>query len=128
MVIVTLVLYSFGNYSLRSPERFTIIRSWQGKGTLACIGVLLVIAALMNLYNNTNTRYSVTILVMSAVSCCLMTSMGIILSIIMIGIYGIVIAILKRSLKLCIMSWVACIPVVILYALSEIYTLEMFLS
>lgn len=128
MEVIALGLYSFGYYSLRAPETFTIIRVWQGKASLASIGVLLIIMAFMIIYREKSYKYGFVVLLLTVLSACLMTSMGVIISGCMIAMYGLAVSFLRKDIKILLLSAAVCIPVVCLFLISKLYTLEMFLN
>ena len=127
-LIVVMALYVFGYYSRRNSEAFALIRSWQGKATLACVGILVIIWAFMYIGREPNKPYGYIMLLMGNVSACLMTSMGIVLAAVLIGVYGVVYALLHKKIRIMLLAMAVCIPNVLLYILSEVYTLEKFLS
>ena len=128
METVAIALYSFGYYSLRAPETFTIIRVWQGKATLASIGILILIMISMIIYYEESYKYGFTLLFLAVISTCLMTSMGVIISGCLVAVYGAYISFIKKDIRCLLLFITCCIPLLVLFLLSKYYTLEMFLS
>ena len=49
-VILLLVMYMYGYFSIYNAETFTIIRLWQGKATMAAVGIPALLYAFLRLY------------------------------------------------------------------------------
>ncbi len=128
VLILILALYSYGAYSQRNAETFAIIRSWQGKATLANIGVLLIIWTFIRITRSTNELSNYILLFGVNISLCFMSSMGIVIAAVMIGIYAIVVSVSAKSIKVLIISTIICIPNVLLYLLSQFYSIDRFLN
>ena len=128
MGLIVLALYCFGHISKHYAETFSLRRVWQGKGTLAGVGILLIIYCFMQIAHDEKNWGGYIMLLLANLSICLMTSMGTIIAVIMIFSYGVVMAIYKKSLRVLILSALLCLPDILLYVLSEKYTLEMFLK
>ena len=127
-LMVIMALYIYGYYSLRNAETFTMIRVWQGKGTLAAVGVLSIIWSFTLIYKKPEEKYGYIVLLLANVSACLMTSNGIILAVLVIGGYGLVYAIMTKKVRVLLISMAICVPNVLLYVLSSIYTLDKYLG
>lgn len=157
-MILILLLHIFGYYSIYNAETFLLTRSWQGKATLAGVGLpvmLLCFLLIYRYYDNMNRekqkmqkirRHEVldgiaepdgpgqtaaplwVMLMATNISCCLMSAMGVVLTALFIGAYGIVTAIAVRKVRVLFLSAAAAIPNVILYVLSVRYTIGMYLG
>ena len=135
VMIVLIAMFVFGNYSTHSQETVSIIRVWQGKATLAVFGVLCVIYVFMKIYALTDDKggnkafigYCILLFLVN-MSLSLMSSMGIVISAIMIMAYGIYLVIVKKKLRYIIPMIIICIPNALLYMLSELYSIERFLG
>ncbi len=127
--IILVVMAAFGNYSTHSQETVSIVRTWQGKATLSLFGVLCIIYIFMQIYDkgDIDPRNGL-LLVMADLSLSLMSSMGIVIAAIMLVSYGLYMAVAKKKLKIFIISALICIPNVLLYLLSEVYTIERFVG
>lgn len=128
VLILILALYFYGAYSNRNAETFAIIRSWQGKATLANVGILLIIWAFIRINRNPQRISNFILLLCINLSLCFMSSMGIVIAAVLIGVYAIVISVSSKSLKALIISIMICIPNVFLYLLSQFYTIDRFLN
>ena len=121
--LVILAIYMYGYFSNQSAEVFSMIRIWQGKATLAGIGLLSLILCFMYIWKEPKNIEGYVLLFMANISACLMTSMGLAVAPIMIGIYSIVLAVSKKSLRVIVLSAIICVPNVLLYLLGHFYTL-----
>ena len=124
---VMLVVLIYGCYSLQGSERFIISRVWQGKASLAGIGVCSIILAFLIIEkltdeNRKNIKGFFALLI-SNIAACFMSSMAVVLGITVIAAYGLVLGIRKRSIKYTALAALCCMPNVILFLLSHYYTL-----
>lgn len=129
---VLLVLLIYGCYTLQGSERFIMTRVWQGKASLAGIGITSVILAFIIIdklidQDKRNIR-GFFLLLISNISACFMSSMAVVLGITLISSYGLVLGIRRKSIKLAILSAVCCVPNIILFLLSHYYTLYVYIG
>ena len=128
-MILLVALFIFGNYSTHSQETVSIIRVWQGKATLAVFGVLTVIYLFKEMYDKEKLYPGDYVLLLTAnLSLSLMSSMGMVIAGIMIVAYGAYMIYIKRNIKYLIPLVIICIPNVLLFILSEVYTIERFIG
>ena len=127
-MIVILAMYAFGYFSTYTAETFTLVRVWQGKATLASIGVLAIIFCFMKISKEPKSFENYALLLLANVSACLMTSMGIIIGAVLIGGYGFVMTFYTKKFRVLVLSALICSVNVALFLLSELYTLEMYLN
>ena len=134
---VLLFVLMYGFYTLQGSERFIMTRVWQGKASIAGIGVAAVIFAMLLIEKQNSITDGSSkkrhlrgfiLLILSNCAMCLMSSMGVVLGATMIGAYGIVLGIRHKSIKLLIFSALCCAPNVILFAVSHYYTLEVYVG
>ncbi len=140
-LIAVLAFIIFGNYSTHSQETVSVIRIWQGKATMALFGTLTMIYLFGRITerksdtkNNTksNTKgedlrdFILIFTVNMAMS--LMSSMGMVLAAVMIAIYGLYAGIIRRNIRVFIISCILCVPNALLYLLSAVYTLDKYLG
>lgn len=126
--ILILWLYAFGYYSIRSSETFTMIRVWQGKATLSSIGILLIVLAFTTILKDESRKFNLIFLLMTVISACFMSSMGIVITGLMVTVYGVVIVLQKKDIRFFLYAAVAYVPIICLFLLSELYTLEMYIN
>ena len=122
------VLFSFGYYSIMSVERFTMTRVWQGKGTYAGIGLLILIYGVLVVNKTNHLKSDLLIIILINISLCLMTSMSIIITPVVLMVYAFVTGIIKKDWKIIIYFACICLINVGLYLLSHYYTIESFIN
>jgi hypothetical protein len=122
-VILLLVMYMYGYFSIYNAETFTIIRLWQGKATMAAVGIPALLYAFLRLYRllpddrrwkektvyNAEQKGAICMVWLTVFAVALLTSMSYILSTVMIGCFGFVYGIAKKSLRTAIMVWGTCL-------------------
>lgn len=122
-VILLLVMYMYGYFSIYNAETFTIIRLWQGKATMAAVGIPALLYAFLRLYRllpddrrwkektvyNAEQKGAICMVWLTVFAVALLTSMSYILSTVMIGCFGFVYGIAKKSLRTAVMVWSACL-------------------
>ena len=122
-VILLLVMYMYGYFSIYNAETFTIIRLWQGKATMAAVGIPALLYAFLRLYRllpddrrwkektvyNAEQKGAICMVWLTVFAVALLTSMSYILSTVMIGCFGFTYGIAKKSLRTAVMVWSACL-------------------
>ncbi len=98
----------FSNYSIYTSGTFLLMRIWQGKAVLA--GVLLPATAYMCSRLAKEEKGGWPILLCLQLASCLVSSMGIILSLLMTGIYTFIYGICTRRWKYVGKAFFCCIP------------------
>lgn len=100
--------------SIRTQSAFMLLRIWQGKAFLAAVLLPFVFYLGYRLFvDHWNSKaWIITFFTMSA--CCLVSSMGIMLGAISLGIIGILCAIYKRDFLICVKAVICCAPNIIL--------------
>lgn len=116
-VCLAILLTIYGYHSIYTAETFIMIRMWQGKALLAGVGIPLVLWLFLELYKN-DKKENYIILIIADMAMCLLSNMGIILSGIMIGCYGLVYGIAKKNIKMMVFMWLICIINVIYIGIS----------
>lgn len=91
-------LLVFSSYSERTSGRFLLIRLWQGKAILAGILLPMLLYLAFRLFDGRRADYVLLFALMCA--CCMVSSMGVALGAIMLGITGILLAWRKKSLRM----------------------------
>ena len=85
MTFVT-ILFCFGYFSSKSSTAFTLIRLWQGKAVLCAIGIPYLLYVLYKIWKDGLSVGRFLLLLAASTACCLMSSMGVITALIMVGI------------------------------------------
>lgn len=125
------MLYIFGAYSRTSALAMKSYRLWQGKAMVASFGLPLLLLLFMILYE-INDKKDIGIkwlmILFADAGLCLMSGNGIIFSAIMTGCFGLIYTILKKNWRILIWTVIAVIPNAILFILSQVLTINMYLS
>lgn len=122
-VILLLVMYMYGYFSIYNAETFTIIRLWQGKATMAAVGIPALLYAFCGCIDyfrmiddgkqktvyNAEQKGAICMVWLTVFAVALLTSMSYILSTVMIGCFGFTYGIAKKSLRTAVMVWSACL-------------------
>ena len=129
---VLLLVLTYGFYTTQSSERFVLSRVWQGKASLAGIGITAIIFAFLLIDHQQDKDRKdfrgFILLFLSNCSACLMSSMGVVLGSVIIASYGIVQGIRKKCIKPVVFAALCCIPNVLLYILRIVYTVQMYVG
>lgn len=109
-LLLLTALLVFSGYSERTAGMFLLVRLWQGKAVLA--GILLPFGwyLAMRIFQREGKSADWLLLAALMCACCLVSSMGIMLGAIMLGIVGIVFAIYNKSLRILLYSLLCCLP------------------
>lgn len=108
------ILNIFGNYSVYTSSSFLLFRIWQGKALVAnlIIPLIFVIYYILTL-NKYNLKYWIMLL-LTTISGCMLSGMGVSLPIILVTSLGIVSAIKERKIKILLFSLLCCTPSIII--------------
>lgn len=110
------VLMWFSAYSVYNAGNFQMVRIWQGKALLCSTLLPFVFYLCLTIMIRKEQEYSWMLLGMAAVSCCLLSSMGIMLAPLMIGLAAFVSLVYQRRPFFVIMAFLCCVPSLILGA------------
>lgn len=111
------MLNMYGYYSVYTSSTFLLIRIWQGKAVLAACILPAIFLFCMESWE-AEFKFTWRLLIIGCLAASLCSSMGIILSVIMIGCVGIAGAIYYRNIRILIRCGLCCIPG---FVLSTIY-------
>lgn len=115
-LLLSAVLLWFSAYSVYNAGNFQMVRLWQGKSLLASFLLPLVFYLSLSIVLEEKPKYSWLLYGLANISGCLLSSMGIILTPLMMGIF-IFWGLLKfKSLKRTALGLICCLPSVILGA------------
>ena len=115
-MIFCAVLIWFSAYSVYNSENFQMIRIWQGKGLLAAALLPLSIWLCMKTMMQKKPELPWYFLLLTNGACCLVSSMGIMLSPLVMGIFAVMGAVHCREPKRIITCILCCIPSIVLGA------------
>lgn len=107
----------FSGYSIYNSENFQMIRIWQGKACLASVFLPLLLYLGCCIILEKQREYTWLLLLMADISCCLLSSMGIILACIMLVILMVMGLVRFRSLEKATCTALCCLPSLILGAI-----------
>lgn len=109
-LLLAACLCSFSGYSVYNAGNFQMVRIWQGKAVLAAILLPLLIWICISLLLEKEPERPWYLLVLANISCCLVSSMGIILAPLLTGCFLLLSLILRRDLKRAAKGLLCCLP------------------
>lgn len=115
MIFCTVIIW-FSGYSIYNSENFQMIRIWQGKACMAAVFLPLLLYLGMCIIMEKQKEYSWIMLLMADISCCLLSSMGIMLACIMLVILLIMGLVRYRDLQKAACTALCCLPSLLLGA------------
>ena len=105
-----ILLTLFSGYTVYTQGMFTLVRIWQGKAVLCAILVPMAFYMMLHLWEGESVRADWLFLLLLMCACCMVSSMGIMLGAVMLGIFGILSAARNKSIKMLIYTALCCIP------------------
>ncbi len=120
------LLVLFGDYSMYTPEKFLIARSRQGKAALSAMIIPLLLYLLLELLEKLEEKQRMTVAFWGLLACtlttaCLCSTLGAVLTCMLIGIVGICGAVCYRKWKFLVPMAVCCVPCVVEVLLYLMY-------
>ena len=115
-MIFCAVIIWFSGYSIYNSENFQMIRIWQGKACMASVFLPLLLYLGMCIIMKKQREYSWIMLLMTDISCCLLSSMGIMLACIMLVILLVMGLVRYRDLQKTACAALCCLPSLLLGA------------
>lgn len=117
-LIFTELLVLFGDYSFYTAENFMIARSRQGKAALGSIVIPMLLFLLLLLFEKLQERQKIpwvywAVLVCTLISACLCSTLGAMLSCMLLGIAGLCAAVCYRQWRFLVPLAGCCIPCVV---------------
>ena len=113
MILCAGILWASG-YSVYNFGAFTMGRIWQGKAVLAGVFLPLLFFLCMEILMQENAKYPWSLLFLTNGACCLLSSMGIMLAPLMMGIFLLLNLIKFRDIRKLKKGIVCCLPSLIL--------------
>ena len=109
-MLMVVLMTGFSAYSVYNTGSFQIVRIWQGKALLAAMILPLVFYLSFCLFTEKEPRYPWYFLAMADLSSCLVTSMGIVLTPVLIGCFTLVSLICNRNIHHLWKAVLCCLP------------------
>ncbi len=119
-LLIIAALFCFYGFSIYTPGTFLVIRSWQGKSMIAAIAEPALFYLCRAAMKEKEGLTAWTGLFCAVTACCLFTSMGVVLSLIPVGVYTLVYSIELRHPRYIPQSILCCIPA---FAIGAAYLL-----
>lgn len=113
-LLLAACICSFSGYSVYNGGNFQMVRIWQGKAVLASVLLPYLICLCISFLLEKKSEISWVPLVLANVSCCLLSSMGIILAPLLIGCFLLMSLIIRRDWKRLLAGLLCCLPSIIL--------------
>lgn len=109
-LILLAALNIFAGYSERTSGLFLLIRLWQGKAVLAGILLPMILYLAIRIFMLEGKRADWVLLFFTLSACCMVSSMGVMLGAVMLGILGILFAFRQRNLRPVWYAVLCCLP------------------
>lgn len=117
---VVMLLSIYGYHSIYTAETFMLTRIWQGKATVASVAIPAMYLLCMWLYEDEKNIGNYVIVALLDIGMCLMSGMGIITGVVMLGSFGLVYGIAKKNFWITLVMWAMCVPNVIYYVINAL--------
>lgn len=113
-LVIASGLNLFSAYSERTSGLFLLIRLWQGKAVLAGILLPMIFYMAIRIYvrpcGAKESRADWILLFLLMAACCMVSSMGVILGAIMLGILGLLFAFWQKNARMLLSAIFCCLP------------------
>jgi|GEM_PF-3543049 len=132
--LIAMTVTLFGGYTLYSGEVFMLERVWQGKATVAGIGIAYLLLMYIRIYKQPDSYINYLKLLTASIACCLMSGNGVVMSAVMTGCFAVMYLLiphgvtLRKRLIMFALMLCTCIPAGVLYMLRDILTIDRFLG
>ena len=97
-------------YCIRNQGSVLLVRIWQGKATLASVLIPFLFYHCYRMAKRPEEKGNLLILLITMFSCCLVSSMGIALPVVMLGIFALLFGLLQKNGRYFINMIIGCIP------------------
>lgn len=119
-VVIGLLVTLFGVRDGWDAEAFTVTTIWQGKGSIAAFGILTQFLSLIWIFRESTGWKKYCFLYCVDLGLCLMSGMGILISGIITGTFGIAYGILKKDWKVTLKIWIALLISLLYYGIFQL--------
>ena len=119
-LLLAACICSFSGYSVYNAGNFQMVRIWQGKAVLASVLLPYLLCLCISFFLEKKQEISWVPLVLANISCCLLSSMGVILAPLLTGCFFIISLIVRRDWKRVLAGFLCCLPSI---ALGIVYIL-----
>lgn len=109
-LMIVSALNIFAAYSERTSGLFLLIRLWQGKAVLAGILLPMILYMAIRIFMLEGKKADWILLFCLMCACCMVSSMGIMLGAIMLGILGILFAWKNKNIRPLLYTIICCLP------------------
>ena len=113
-LLLTACICSFSGYSVYNTGNFQMVRIWQGKAVLASVLLPYLLYLCISIFFGEKRKNSWTALFLTNISCCLLSSMGIILAPLMTGCFLAASSVMQREWKTAAKGFLCCLPSIVL--------------
>ena len=113
-LLLTACICSFSGYSVYNTGNFQMVRIWQGKAVLASVLLPYLLYLCISIFFGEKRKNSWTALFLTNISCCLLSSMGIILAPLMTGCFLAASSVMQREWKTAAKGLLCCLPSIVL--------------
>lgn len=113
-LLLTACICSFSGYSVYNTGNFQMVRIWQGKAVLASVLLPYLLYLCISIFLGEKRKNSWTALFLTNISCCLLSSMGIILAPLMTGCFLVASFVMQREWKTAAKGLLCCLPSIVL--------------
>ena len=113
-LLLTACICSFSGYSVYNTGNFQMVRIWQGKAVLASVLLPYLLYFCISIFFGEKRKNSWTALFLTNISCCLLSSMGIILAPLMTGCFLAASFVMQREWKTAAKGLLCCLPSIVL--------------
>ncbi len=112
-----IMLTLFSGYTVYTQGMFALVRIWQGKAVFCAILAPMVFYMMLHLWEGKAAFWDWLFLFLLMCACCMVSSMGIMLGAVMVGIFGIMNFVKNRDVKMLACTALCCAPNVLCAAL-----------
>ena len=113
------ILIYYSEFNGWTAEGYLLERIWQGKSVVASIGIPYIILLLFELYDEKKKTVLFEIGIVNT-GVCLLSNMGVLFGIVLVGVFGLVYGLLKKDWKWMIFTWLTAAPNVVFGVLSKL--------
>lgn len=109
-LLLVVCLCGFSGYSVYNSGNFQMVRIWQGKALLAAVLLPCLIWLCISILLEEERKYSWNLLLAANISCCLLSSMGIILAPLLTGCFLLLSLFVRKDIKRVLTGFCCCLP------------------